>query len=89
MRFLLRIYLYDFDGFVTFSIFDKWIRIPEKKITIKFISLNEKTNTLHMQIQKPGSPIQQRSINNLEDLNLTLYHPELFESVKKTLRKFL
>jgi hypothetical protein len=71
--------------------FDKWIRIPEKKITIKFISLNEKTNTLHMQIQKPGSgsPIQQRSINNLEDLNLTLYHPELFESVKKTLRKFL
>ena len=27
MRFLLRMYLYDFDGFVTFSIFDKWIRI--------------------------------------------------------------
>jgi hypothetical protein len=69
--------------------FDKWINIPEKKINIKFISLDEKTNTLHMQIQKLGSPIQQRSINNLEDLNLTLYHPELFESVKKTLRKFL
>ena len=71
--------------------FDKWINIPEKKITIKFISLDKKTNTLHMKIQKPGSgsPIQQRSINNLEELNLTLYHPELFESVKKTLRKFL
>ena len=69
--------------------FDKWINIPEKKITINFISLDEKTNTLRMQIQKLGSPIQQRSINNLEDLNLTLYHPELFESVKKTLRKFL
>ena len=69
--------------------FDKWINIPEKKITINFISLDEKTNTLRMQIQKLGSPIQQMSINNLEDLNLTLYHPELFESVKKTLRKFL
>lgn len=69
--------------------FDKWINIPEKKITINFISLDEKTNTLRMQIQKLGSPIQQRSINNIEDLNLTLYHPELFESVKKTLRKFL
>jgi len=69
--------------------FDKWINIPEKNITIKFISLDEKTNTLRMQFRKQGSSIQQRSINNLEDLNLTLYHPELFESVKKTLRKFL
>jgi hypothetical protein len=42
-----------------------------------------------MVVQKLGSPMQSRSVNNLEDLNLTLYHPELFESVKNTLRKFL
>ena len=69
--------------------FGKWIKINEKGLSIHFKSLDEKTNTLSMVVQKFGSPMQSRSVNNLEDLNLTLYHPELFESVKKTLRKFL
>ena len=69
--------------------FGKWIKINEKGLSIHFKSLDEKTNMLSMVVQKFGFPMQSRSVNNLEDLNLTLYHPELFESVKKTLRKFL
>ena len=69
--------------------FDKWINIPGKNMAVVFKSLDDKTNTLKMTIHKDGGGSQKRSVDNLEDLNLTLYHPELFESVKKTLRKFL
>ena len=69
--------------------FDKWINIPGKNMAVVFKSLDDKTNKLKMIVHKDGGGSEQRVVDNLEDLNLTLYHPELFESVKKTLRKFL
>jgi hypothetical protein len=69
--------------------FDKWIKIPEKNISVLFKSLDEKTNKLVILIANSNAGTQARTVDNLEDLNLTLYHPELFESIKKTLRKFL
>lgn len=69
--------------------FDKWIDIPGKNMAVVFKSLDDKTNKLKMIVHKAGGGAEQRVVGNLEDLNLTLYHPELFESVKKTLRKFL
>ena len=61
-------------------------------MAVVFKSLDDKTNKLKMIVHKSGKyskGAEQRVVDNLEDLNLTLYHPELFESVKKTLRKFL
>jgi hypothetical protein len=40
-------------------------------------------------IHKPSKPVERRIVNSLEDLNLTLYHPELFESVRNILKKLL
>jgi hypothetical protein len=36
-----------------------------------------------------GNKKEERSVDNLEDLNLELYHPELFESIRKILKKLL
>ena len=69
--------------------FNKWIKIPEKNISVTFNSLDDKTNKLTLTVHIPMGPAQKRTVNNLEDLNLTLYHPELFESVKKILKKLL
>jgi hypothetical protein len=69
--------------------FGKWIKINEKGLSIHFKSLDEKTNMLSMVVQKLGSPMQSRSVNNLEDLNLALYHPELLENIRKILKKLL
>ena len=69
--------------------FNKWINIPEKNISVTFNSLDDKTNKLTLTVHIPMGPAQKRTVNNLEDLNLTLYHPELFESVKKILKKLL
>jgi len=33
--------------------------------------------------------MEKRSVDNLEDLYLNLYHPELFESVKDILNRIL
>lgn len=69
--------------------FNKFINIPYKKMSVVFKSLDDKTNKLKMIIHKDGGGVEQRVVDNLEDLNLTLHHPELFESIKKTLRKLL
>ena len=69
--------------------FDKWINIPGKNMAVVFKSLDNKTNKLKMIVHKDGGGSEQRVVDNLEGLNLTLYHPELFESVKKILKKLL
>jgi hypothetical protein len=78
-----------YDAVVKLGGFGKWINIPEKKISVTFNSLDDKTNKLTLTVHIPMGPTQKRVVDNLEDLNLTLYHPELFESVKKILKKLL
>jgi hypothetical protein len=51
-----------------------------------------RNNVLYMDIRKSVNGkevIESRSAKNLEELNLILYHPELFESIKKNINKFL
>ena len=69
--------------------FNKFIDMKEKGIEIKFEDLDVNTNKLKMLIYKTDKPAERRSVDNLEDLNLILYHPELFESVRKILKKLL
>lgn len=87
---------YDFEGYNQLYItvmklggFNKWINIPDKNMSVIFNSLDEKTNKLTLTVHKSGKTPHKRIVNNLDELNLTLYQPELFESVKKNLRKFL
>ncbi len=69
--------------------FNKWIKISDKNMSVIFKSLDTKTNKLAVEIHKPYKPVERRIVNSLEDLNLTLYHPELFESVRNILKKLL
>jgi hypothetical protein len=69
--------------------FDKYIDIPEKNIRVKFDSLDAKTNKLEFKVEKPNGSMEKRSVDNIEDLNLSLYHPELFEHIKKIINKIL
>ena len=68
--------------------FDKYIDLPEKGIQVIFHDFNPKTNKLYFVLYK-GNKKEERSVDNLEDLNLELYHPELFESIRKILKKLL
>ena len=76
-------YVYKLGGF------DRWINIPEKKVEVRFTDIDIKTNRLVFIMKKPGGDSQKRSVTNLEDLYTQLYHPELFEQVRKILRKLL
>ena len=73
--------------------FGKRISIPEKNIKVVFDNLSSETNKLIFRIYKykfenyVGEEI--RSVDNLEDLNVQLYHPELFESIRNILKKLL
>jgi len=68
--------------------FSKLIKLPEKGIEVFFYKFDTKTNKLYFDLYK-GNKKEIRSVDNLEDLNLQLYHPELFESVRKILKKLL
>jgi len=63
--------------------FRRWINIPSKKIEVYFSDLDIKTGKLSFTSRKPNHPSEDRSVDNVEDLNLSLYHPELFEQLKK------
>lgn len=63
--------------------FKNWINIKSKKIEVYFKDIDIKTGKLKFLIRKANGPLQERSVDNLEDLNLSLYHPELFEQIKK------
>jgi hypothetical protein len=63
--------------------FKRWINIPSKKIEVYFSDLDIKTGKLSFTSKKPNHPSENRSVDNVEDLNLSLYHPELFEQLKK------
>ena len=78
-----------YDKVISLGGFGKFISLKEKGIQIVFEELNPKENTLIFRIYKGNNKIERRSVNNLKDLNLELYHPELFESIKKIVKKFL
>lgn len=71
--------------------FDRWIDIEKENRRIKFLSINPKTSLLIFNITKKGGSYssETRSVNTLDDLNTTLNHPELFEHLKKTIKKIL
>lgn len=65
--------VYDLGGF------NKWIPIRNKKMQVNFKNIKREKPILVFYIQKLGVPIEKRSANNIDELNLTLYEPELFE----------
>jgi len=83
--------------------FGRWLDTPKENRRIKFFKIDFKdgNKVLEFLITKKGghnhpdyngsleSISEKRSVSNMEELNNALYHPELFESVKKHLRKFL
>ena len=77
-----------YDKVMSLGGFSKLIDLPEKGIDVLFYKFDTKTNTLFFDLYK-GNKKETRSVDNLEDLNLQLYHPELFESVRRILKKLL
>jgi hypothetical protein len=77
-----------YDKVMSLGGFSKLIDLPEKGIDVLFYKFDTKTNTLFFDLYK-GNKKEARSVDNLEDLNLQLYHPELFESVRRILKKLL
>ena len=69
--------------------FDKWINIQNGN-RIKFHDIDRETNKLRIiYAKKFQSSGQMRSVNNVEDLNTMIYNLELFESIRKILKKLL
>jgi hypothetical protein len=69
--------------------FDKWINIQDGN-RIKFHDIDRDTNTLRLVYSKKGEwKGQMRSVKNVEDLNTMIYNLELFESIRRILKKLL
>ena len=69
--------------------FDKWINIQNGN-RIKFHDIDRDTNTLRIIYSKKGEwKGEMRSVNNVEDLNTMMYNLELFESIRRILKKLL
>ena len=69
--------------------FEKFIDLPEKGIQVIFYKIDPGTNKLFFRLHKSDHSVEKRSVDNLDDLNLELYHPELFESIRNILKKLL
>lgn len=74
---------------------DNYIDIPDKNLRVKFGEINPKTNSVRYFVKKikPDS-IQhnrwkERSLSSVEELNTLLYNYELFETIRKIVRKIL
>lgn len=69
--------------------FDNWIDIQDGN-RIKFHDIDRDTNILRIIFQKKGEWTgQMRSVTNVEDLNTMMYNLELFESIRRILKKLL
>lgn len=69
--------------------FDKWVEIQGGN-RIKFHDIDRDTNTLRIVYSKKGEwKGEMRSVNSVEDLNTMMYNLELFESIRKILKKLL
>jgi hypothetical protein len=63
--------------------FEKLIDFPDKKIQVVFTSLDPQTNELKFKYYAPSGSMETRSVKSIDELNLSLYQPELFESIKR------
>jgi hypothetical protein len=63
--------------------FEKMIDFPDKKIQVIFTSLDPQTNELKFRYYAPSGSVEIRSVKSIDELNLSLYQPELFESIKR------
>jgi hypothetical protein len=65
--------------------FNRWINLKEKKAEVYFRDLDTKKGilTFYYRSPKTGKATEERSVKDMEELNLSLYHPELFEEIKK------
>lgn len=70
--------------------FNRFIPIPDKNIRVKFIRIEPETNRVIYQVEKnyPYN-LENRSLSGVEELNTLLYNYELFEAIRKVLRKIL
>jgi len=85
-------YLKMLDVIANLGGFNTWIMLEKENRKIRFLSIDSMTNLLKFQITGKGGDYgkkEARSVSTLEDLNTTLYHPELFEHLKKTIEKIL
>lgn len=78
-----------FDAVWKLGGFEKAINLPQKQSTIRFQELKTNPTRLKFLYKKPNHTAEVRSVKNLEELNMMLYQGELFENVKKILRKLL
>lgn len=78
-----------FDAVFELGGFERWINLPQKRSTVNFQELKTNPTRLKFLYNKPNKGMEARSVKNLEELNMMLYQGELFENVKKTLRKLL
>ena len=73
-----------------FGGFNRFIPIPDKNIRVRFIKINPETNRVFYQVDKNSSyNWEDRSLSSVEELNTLLYNYELFETIRKVLRKIL
>jgi hypothetical protein len=63
--------------------FEKMIDFPDKKIQVIFTGLDPQTNELKFKYYAPSGSMEKRSVKSIDELNLSLYQPELFESIKR------
>ena len=78
-----------YDVVIKLGGFNKMLDLKEKEISVIFDSIDPHTGQLVFKLYKKGGKMEKRSVDNLEDLYLNLYHPELFESVKDILNRIL
>lgn len=69
--------------------FGKFIKLKDKDISVIFKNIDPQTGRIIVMVYKKDGEVEKRSVDNLEDLYLTLYQPELFESVESILKRIL
>lgn len=69
--------------------FNKLLKLKEKEIEVIFQKIDPRTGQLNFKVYKKGGKVEERSVDNLEDLYLNLYHPELFEGFIDILNRIL
>lgn len=78
-----------YDKVISLGGFNKHIPLEHKEMSVIFEKINPETNKLIFKVYKDKGGFERRSVDNLEDLNLQLHHPELFESIKNIIKKLL
>lgn len=72
--------------------FNKWIPLPDVDRSINFSSIDPETNRLVFWLTPVGGKLknmEERSVKTVDELYTTMHNPELFEHLKKTIKKIL